>query len=261
MCKAGDAGAEHQFFRTGDPDDRAGRKGGVVFMARSDEDIRRDVLDHLSWDNSVNAREIFVDVRDGNVRLSGRVPDPVARRSAEIDAWVVQDVVSVDNQIGIRVPGEQDIPGDDDIRQRIESILAWNPTVDAAKISVSVHNGVVTLEGTVDSYWKRGRAEDMVFNVRGVVGVNNTLTVVPTGNVVDERIAGEIVAAFKRNANLDAERIEVRVENGRVSLTGTVPNWDSCRMAEDTARFTAGVTEIVNNLSLEYSPERIVVRS
>ena len=41
---------------------------------------------------------------------------------------------------------------DADILEDIRGELFWSPYVDAEEVAVSVHNGVATLKGTVDSY-------------------------------------------------------------------------------------------------------------
>ena len=47
---------------------------------------------------------------------------------------------------------------------------------------------------------------------------------VPTRTYGDEAIATDIVDALKRNSLVDAESVDVRVANGTVTLTGSVPN-------------------------------------
>jgi osmotically-inducible protein OsmY len=72
--------------------------------------------------------------------------------------------------------------------------------------------------------------------------------VVPTGDIIDETIGREIVDALERNANVDVDMVDVKVENGTVTLAGMVPNWRARRSAYEAALFTRGVINIRDNL-------------
>ena len=41
-------------------------------MLRANEDIRRDVLEQLQWDNRIKAADLDIAVADGRVRLRGK---------------------------------------------------------------------------------------------------------------------------------------------------------------------------------------------
>jgi osmotically-inducible protein OsmY len=69
-------------------------------------------------------------------------------------------------------------------------------------------------------------------------------------DIVDQVIAEDIVAAFDRNAFVDADSLDVEVENGKVTLSGAVPYRTAYRTAVDIARNTPGVVDIVNDLVL-----------
>ena len=57
-----------------------------------------------------------------------------------------------------------------------------------------------------------------------------------------------LVASFDRNAFVDADSIDVKVENGKVTLSGGVTDQIAFRTAVDIVRNTPEVTDIVNNL-------------
>lgn len=59
--------------------------------------------------------------------------------------------------------------------------LTDDPYVDASDIEVSVHEGEITLSGTVDSRQVRRRAEDIAESVSGVTHVQNNLRVRRSG--------------------------------------------------------------------------------
>jgi len=66
---------------------------------------------------------------------------------------------------------------DDRIREEVCERLAWDGEVDASDIAVTVQNGEVTLEGTVETRRMKHRSEDLVDEIRGVIDVHNRLTV------------------------------------------------------------------------------------
>jgi len=73
---------------------------------------------------------------------------------------------------------------DERIREDVSEILWEHDDIDASDIDVTVENGEVTLEGTVDSRWTKRMAEDAAHEARGVVDVHNRLRInreQPTG--------------------------------------------------------------------------------
>jgi osmotically-inducible protein OsmY len=217
-------------------------------MPRSDEEIKRDLVDELYWDYRVDASNVKAEVSDGKVRLTGTVPSYSARNAAVAAAWGIDGVGDVTNHLTVRFPPAFVTPTDAEIGSTASRTLSWNPEVHDAAIDVTVSGGVVKLEGTVDAYWKRGKAEDLVSNLRGVVDVENHLTVAPSQSPVDQDIAKDIEAALDRNVYVDAEQVTVKVEGGTVILTGKVPSNYARGRAYDAAALTPGVLRVDNNL-------------
>jgi osmotically-inducible protein OsmY len=217
-------------------------------MNRKDETIKKEVVDQLYWDNRVDADDVTVHVDNGVVTLKGTVPTHGARSSAVTDTWMIDGVTSVEDQIDVELAPTVEIPTDAEIRNNIQNILSWNTDIDVMDIDISVEGGVVTLEGTVDEYWKKWKAVELVSDVSGVIDVLDEMTVVPTGSFIDKDIAETINDALDRNLYIDAEDITVEVEHGRVTLTGVVPTNFVRSKAGDIASYTAGVIDVHNNL-------------
>jgi osmotically-inducible protein OsmY len=64
----------------------------------------------------------------------------------------------------------------------------------------------------------------------------------------DERIEENINDALTDDDQLDASEIEVRVQNGEVTLTGVVAERDSKRRAEELSESVSGVTNVENRI-------------
>jgi len=219
-------------------------------MPRTDENIKRDVVDQLYWDNRVNAADIKVEVLDSIVTLSGKVHTSNARYSAASDAWMIEGVTDVNNDLEVIYETDMNVPTDMQIKSQAENTLLWNEDIDSTNIEVSVSNGIVTLTGTVDSLWKKWEAEQTVYRNFGVISVENHLTIVPTTSIVDQDIAEDIEKALDRNFYVDAEDVSVKVDRGIVTLMGDVKTTIARTQAEDIAMYTAGVMDVKNELRL-----------
>lgn len=220
---------------------------------RLDETIKKDVVDSIYWDSRIDASDISVMVDGGRVEITGEVPSYTARQAVEEDAWFVNGVVAVENQLAVRYPERPAVPTDQDIETNVRDALRWDPDLYSFKINANVMNGMVTLEGTVDAYWKKVHAENIIQGMRGVIDVTNKLAVVPTEDITDESIAEDVVKALDRNMNVSAEAVDVTVLDGKVTLSGTVSGWTAKSAAYNSALYTLGVTDVKDNLIVEYS--------
>lgn len=215
---------------------------------RNDEDIKVDVVKQLKWDARIDASEVSTKVNDGEVVLEGNVPTMTAKSAAFDDAYLVDGVLTVDNQLDVEIPAAQKTPTDAQIKDNVETALNINSDVESYKIDVTVDRGWVTLEGTVNAYWEKVSAENEALDINGVLGVSNNLGVVPTESYLDENIAEDIISALERNVHVDADDIDVKVEDGKVTLDGTVKTYTAKNAAFDSALYTPGVITVNNRI-------------
>jgi osmotically-inducible protein OsmY len=220
-----------------------------------DEQIKKHIVEQLYWDDRVNAADVRVTSVDGRVVLAGSVPHYTALKAAEQDAWRVPGVKLVENELTITYPPETAVPEDEEIGINIRSKLLWSSDVDPSTIDVSVIAGIATLEGTVDSYWKKVKAEILAYDIIGVTQVENRLAVVPTRDIFDEAIGESIIAALDRNRLIDLDTIDIEVENGVVTLSGSVPDYDALQAAQDAAAHTPGVVDVKPELVIAKTKE------
>ncbi|MBI2268962.1 MAG: BON domain-containing protein [Bacteroidetes bacterium] len=83
---------------------------------------------------------------------------------------------------------------DSDIKNAVLNVIKWNSSIDENKIKIKVRDGWVTLEGYVDWEYQKSRATYLAEDIKGVVGVNNLITVVP---VITPALKEKINAAFR----------------------------------------------------------------
>lgn len=216
----------------------------------SDEEIREDVIDELTWDPAVDARRIGVAVKDGVVTLTGTLDTYSEKLQAERAAERVHGVAAVANDIEVKLPGSLQRT-DADIAEAAVNALKWNTMVPSDKVKVVVENGWVTLRGEVDWHYQRESAREAVEHLTGVRGVSNLITVKP--RVRPEDIKRRLDQALKRSAELDARNIQVTATDGKVILTGTVRSWAERNDAEAAAWSAPGVTEVENRIRVDYS--------
>ncbi|HON39122.1 MAG: BON domain-containing protein [Desulfomonilia bacterium] len=220
----------------------------VQTVQRTSEEIIDDVHSRLLWDDRIDESGIDVNISDGKVVLTGRVPTCSDRSYAEEDVYSIAGVSFVDNRLAVSPPAGGEAPGDDDIASHIRNALEWSPHIDSGKVGVTVEGGAVTLQGTVDSLWQKTMAARIAENIRGVLDVRNLLKVDPARTVPDEEIACQILKAFENDALLDISLINVHVKDGIVTLSGTVHNHHALLTAEKIAEITSGVRDVNNYL-------------
>jgi len=126
-------------------------------QTRSDNSLRDDVLLELKWDPKISsASDIALAVKDGVVTLSGFVPTFWDKDAAEKAAKRVYGVKGVANDIAVK-PLWQRI--DPEIARDAVHELESHVSIPADRIKVTVKDGWVTLEGTVDWEYQKSLAE------------------------------------------------------------------------------------------------------
>lgn len=216
----------------------------------NDERIKRDIVEHLRWDERVDASQVRVTVVQGQVELQGTVPSFFVRMAAGYDAWAIRGVKRVDNQLEVAAPAATAVPTDEKVRTRILDALLWNPNIDVGRIEVAVEAGRVTVGGVVDAYWKKPRITELISEIMGVVSVDDRLRVIPRRRLADRDIEESIRSAVARSGAADPESLSISAREGVVRLTGRLKDRSAYVAVENAARHTSGVTGIIDELTI-----------
>jgi osmotically-inducible protein OsmY len=145
---------------------------------------------------------------------------------------------------------------DRELQKDVLQALEWDPGVDAAKIGVSVKNGVATLQGTVRSYFEKSTAERIARHVFGIRAVANDMVVTldGLGPRSDSRIAEAVANTLAWDSALPLNAVKATVADGWVTLNGEV-EWQFQRaIAQTDAERMSGVKGVTNLITLKPRP-------
>ena len=212
---------------------------------KPDHEIELDVKDELQWDPNLDATDIAVSVKKGVVTLAGFVKNYADKYEAESAATRVAGVLGVANDIEVRMPSVDERPDPEIARDAVAAIKSQLP-ISSENIKVIVKDGWVTLEGQVEWQYQRSTAENSVRRIKGIKGVSNLIQLKPHAQPAE--IKRKIQEAFRRNAEVDANRITVEARGGEVILKGTVRSWIEREEAERTAWAAPGVTKVEDRI-------------
>ena len=140
---------------------------------RPDTEIAHAAVNVLKWDTMVPHDKIKMSVREGWITLEGEVDWRYHKTAAERALRYLTGVKGVTNLIVVRPPHATA----HDVSKKIKQVLHRTAELDAERINVEAHDGVVTLTGTVRSYAERQDVERAAWSAPGVSSVDDRLAV------------------------------------------------------------------------------------
>lgn len=141
---------------------------------------------------------------------------------------------------------------DSQIQQDIQTELKWQPFLNSSQIGVAVKDGVVTLTGTVDTYSKKLAAEKAARNVSGVKAIAEDIEVrlFPDTQRSDSDLAAAVLNAIKWHSAVVDEKVQIKVEDGWVTLEGEAEWGFQKEAAESAVENLNGVKGVINNIKI-----------
>lgn len=216
---------------------------------KSDSEIKQQVLRELKWDSRIGWSRIGAEVTEGVVTLTGFVSSYAQKLAAQEAAHRISGVLDVANDVEVRPDGIF-MKTDAEIALAVRNVLEWDALVPDERITSTVSDGWVTLEGDVDLWRERQDAERSVLRLEGVTGVTNEIAVAPRR--VDPKALREAIEyALERRADREAERLRIEVNDGTVNLFGRVHSWQEKRAVLGSISHAPGVSDVHDHLRVD----------
>ena len=218
-----------------------------------DQALKQKVLDELAWQPGFDESDIGVTVRGGFVTLTGHVRSYAEKYAAERAAGRVTGVRAIVDEMEVRYSSGID-HGDAELARRAFDVISWDLSVPKNRVKIRIEKGWVTLEGDVDWRFQKQAAEADIRNLPGVMGVSNAIEIKPKAQVCN--VEQQIKAAFRRNAEFEAENIVITLNGRTVSLTGQVGSYHERTLAADAAWSAPGVAEVHDLMTVDQGLSR-----
>jgi osmotically-inducible protein OsmY len=140
---------------------------------------------------------------------------------------------------------------DNVITEEIRATLARDDRIPhPAEVAVSERHGTVILRGSVRSFHQRRAAVKIARSVQGVLTVEDELSVDPRDSWWDNEIRGAALQALMSNPDVPADRIDITVANGWLTLKGEVQHQSETDDAFEAVRRLPGVGGITNEIKV-----------
>jgi osmotically-inducible protein OsmY len=212
-------------------------------------DLYKRIIDKLELEPGLDESSISIAVKNNDiVVLGGEVASYAEKCLAEQAIQKIKGVKGIADELKVNLvtPFAR---SDLDIANSAIDALKSNFFVPKEGIKIIVENGALILSGEVDKYYQKEHAEKAVQNLVGLVGVVNNISVKADLSV--QAVKKEIIKEFERNARIDANSIEVEVQNNTVILKGKVKSLDKVKEAKLAAWSVLGVNNVINQLEVE----------
>jgi osmotically-inducible protein OsmY len=248
--------------RFGRPELTAEAKAAIVARVRA----------ALEFEPRINLHRFplaFKVLDDGTLLLEGDVEDIAAKKIALKLAASVPGTAGIVDRLGV-APARR--MSDGQIRDHVRDALLEEPALVHCAITahgdrslapvrgavprgpcvleIEVRDGVVTLNGQVDSLAAKRLARVLAWWIPGVRDVVNGIEVVPEQADSDDEISDAVRIALETDPLVNADGIRVATENAAVTLTGAVADEQQRRSAEADAWYVFSVNIVLNQLEL-----------
>lgn len=212
----------------------------------SDDEIQSVVESRIESQPMLAGADLDIDVDDRMVTLSGEVSSLLARDAATREARQVAGVRRVTNSI--HVVGQ--MADAQDIHDAIHRAFNASASLADDDIGVRVEGNTVFLSGEVDNAEERQGAARIANRRVGVTEVVNNIDVPEWVRLSDAELKEAVESEYAWSVFVDGSDIDVDVDDGVVTLTGTVDDVDEFETAIENA-YEAGAKDVVARMNLE----------
>jgi len=208
----------------------------------------------------VSPFDIKVETIQGEVTLEGQVPSEQVKTVAGAIVQDTSGVKQVHNNLGVnpaieRNPDREHLGervADLEIKTLVTDALSKNADLADKHIAAEVKSRTVALNGTVQTTNQKYAAEQVAWQVPGVQGLTDNLSVADAQAVpetADDKLARRVEFELYATKAIPLKTVQIHADNGVVTLTGTVLSRAEKLLAEKTAKSVEGVRRVVNSLA------------
>jgi len=208
----------------------------------------------------VSPFDIKVGTIQGDVTLEGQVPSEQLKTVAGAIAQDTSSVKQVHNNLSVN-PSTERNPDREHLGERVADLeiqtlvtdaLSKNADLAEKHIATTVKNRTVALNGTVQTTSQKYAAEQIAWQVPGVQGLSDNLSVADpeaAPESADDKLAHRVEFELYSTKAIPLKTVQIHADNGVVTLTGTVSSRAEKLLAEKTAKSVEGVRKVVNSLA------------
>jgi len=216
-------------------------------MTKTDIQLKHDIEKELAFDPRINAAQIGVTVDHGAVALLGTVDHYAEKWAAETATQRVSGVRTVALDLKVKLLGPHQ-RSDAELATAVQQALERDVFVPRT-VTAEVQHSQVTLKGQVNWHYQLDAAERAVRYLKVVVGVTNSITMMPEASAT--QVKELVEAALQRQDPADAKKIHVATSGSKVTLTGHAFSFQAVRDASDAAWGAPGVTQVVDQVQVQ----------
>jgi len=141
-------------------------------------------------------------------------------------------------------------------------VLRWDPYIERHDLTTWIENAKVYLYGMVDTYFEKKRAYKIISEVNGVVDIENNITVTTEEwpYKSDAALKTDVKERLVWNTKINTDSLTVSVDEGVVTLRGTLFDWDAfqaalkCALNGGAKGVVMDVSVLANQLNLQGKP-------
>ena len=165
----------------------------------------------------------------------------------------IRTVKGVANELEVELTSIYKRDGAEIVKSALNA-LKWTFLVPRDRIKIVVEKGRLTLSSDVEYNYQKERAEEAVEGLYGVTSITNNIKIIPNLSIRPSlsEVKEKIIKEFERNARIDANNIQVKVDGSKIILKGSVKNFDEERKAKSAAWATPGVSSVIDELKISW---------